>query len=36
VWPEPGGFLPVADTAHGDYLGWLTEGDDPDSWPLIF
>lgn len=36
VWPEPGGFLPVADTAHGDYLGWLAEGDDPESWPLIF
>ncbi|MEU8799204.1 SMI1/KNR4 family protein [Spirillospora sp. NPDC048819] len=36
VWPEPGGFLPVADTAHGDYLGWLTEGEDPESWPLIF
>lgn len=36
VWPEPGGFLPVADTVHGDYLGWLTEGDDLESWPLIF
>ncbi|MEU5883743.1 hypothetical protein [Spirillospora sp. NPDC047279] len=36
VWPEPGGFLPVADTAHGDCLGWLTEGEDPESWPLIF
>ncbi|MFI0351680.1 hypothetical protein [Actinomadura sp. 9N407] len=36
VWPEPGGFLAVADTVHGDYLGWLTEGPDPESWPLIF
>lgn len=21
---------------HGDYLGWLTEGDDPNGWPVIF
>lgn len=36
MWPEPGGFLPVAHSAHGDYLGWLAEGDDPEAWPLIF
>ncbi|WP_344590283.1 hypothetical protein [Actinomadura vinacea] len=34
AWPEPGGFLPFADSIEGDYLGWLTEGD-PDTWPLI-
>lgn len=34
VWPEPGGFLPFADSIDGDDLGWLTGGD-PDSWPLI-
>jgi hypothetical protein len=34
VWPEPGGFLPFADSIDGDELGWLTEGD-PDKWPLI-
>jgi hypothetical protein len=34
VWPEPGGFLPFADSIDGDQLGWLTEGE-PDSWPLI-
>ncbi|MFI0775455.1 hypothetical protein [Streptomyces sp. NPDC021212] len=35
MWPEPGGFLPFANSIDGDYLGWLTEDDDPDAWPLI-
>lgn len=35
VWPEPGGVLPFANSIDGDHLGWLTQGDDPDSWPLI-
>ncbi|MFJ9412853.1 hypothetical protein ACIRPT_01665 [Streptomyces sp. NPDC101227] len=35
MWPEPGGFLPFANSIDGDELGWLTEGDDPDAWPLI-
>ncbi|MBB4982306.1 SMI1/KNR4 family protein [Streptomyces nymphaeiformis] len=35
VWPEPGGFLPFADSIDGDELCWLTEGDTPDDWPLI-
>src|SRR5262249_20656163 len=26
IWPEPGGFLPFANSIDGDYLGWLTEG----------
>lgn len=34
VWPEPGGFLPFANSIDGDQIGWLTEGD-PDRWPLI-
>lgn len=34
IWPEPGGFLPFADSVDGDYLGWLTHGR-PDQWPLI-
>lgn len=34
VWPEPGGFLPFANSIDGDHLGWLTEGE-PDDWPLI-
>ncbi|MER7947460.1 SMI1/KNR4 family protein [Streptomyces sp. NPDC096079] len=35
VRPEPGGFLPFADSIDGDQLCWLTEGDTPDDWPLI-
>ncbi|BAC74471.1 hypothetical protein AQJ43_16405 [Streptomyces avermitilis] len=35
AWPEPGGFLPFACSIDGDYLGWLAEGPDPDTWPLI-
>ncbi|WP_327070247.1 SMI1/KNR4 family protein [Kitasatospora sp. NBC_01302] len=35
TWPELGGFLPFANSIDGDQLGWLTEGDDPDNWPLI-
>ncbi|WP_405855321.1 SMI1/KNR4 family protein [Streptomyces sp. NBC_00090] len=35
AWPEPGGFLAFADSIDGDQLCWLTEGDDPDAWPLV-
>ncbi|WP_330460744.1 SMI1/KNR4 family protein [Streptomyces sp. NBC_00820] len=35
VWPEKGGFLPFASTIDGDAICWLTDGDDPDDWPLI-
>ncbi|PWK66717.1 SUKH superfamily protein [Streptomyces sp. CG 926] len=35
VWPEPGGFLPFANSIDGDQLGWLTEGTDPEAWPLV-
>ncbi|MEU2725091.1 hypothetical protein [Streptomyces smyrnaeus] len=35
VWPEPGGFLPFANSIDGDVLGWLTEDEDPDRWPLL-
>ncbi|MFI0038889.1 hypothetical protein ACH4NS_25820 [Streptomyces mutabilis] len=35
LWPEPGGFLPFANSIDADHLGWLTEGDDPDGWPLV-
>ncbi|WP_133895365.1 hypothetical protein [Streptomyces sp. KS 21] len=34
IWPEPGGFLSFANSIDGDYLGWLTEGGEPDTWPL--
>ncbi|MFG3192271.1 SMI1/KNR4 family protein [Streptomyces omiyaensis] len=35
AWPEPGGLLPFASSIDGDQLCWLTEGDDPDAWPLV-
>ncbi|MFI2414271.1 SMI1/KNR4 family protein [Streptomyces sp. NPDC018947] len=35
AWPEPGGFLPFANSVDGDHLGWLTEGGAPDAWPLV-
>lgn len=35
AWPEPGGFLAFGSSIDGDYLGWLTEGEDPDAWRLI-
>ncbi|MFF2775056.1 SMI1/KNR4 family protein [Streptomyces sp. NPDC058052] len=35
AWPEPRGFLPFASTIDGDQLGWLAEGDDPETWPLL-
>ena len=35
VWPEPGGFLPFANSYDADHLGWLALGPDPDTWPLI-
>ncbi|WP_326807699.1 hypothetical protein OHB04_16320 [Streptomyces sp. NBC_01775] len=34
VWPEPGGFLPFANSIDADEIGWLTRGD-PDHWPVI-
>ncbi|MFF7976017.1 hypothetical protein [Streptomyces sp. NPDC007905] len=36
TFPAPGGFLPFADSIDGDYPGWLTEGDRPEDWPLVF
>lgn len=35
VWPEPRGFLPFANSIDGDEIGWLTQGENPDDWPLI-
>ena len=32
-WPEPGGFLPFADSTDGDYLGRFTDGP-PEAWRL--
>lgn len=33
VYPEAGGFLSAGRTDNGDFLGWMTRGDDPDAWP---
>ncbi|MFI5886585.1 SMI1/KNR4 family protein [Streptomyces sp. NPDC051554] len=35
AWPEPGGFLPFANSYDADHLGWLTRGPNPDAWPLL-
>ena len=35
TWPEPGGFLCIADSIDGDELGWLTEGP-PYRWRLVW
>lgn len=35
MWPEPGGFLPFANSVDGDQLGWLTRDRDPNTWPLV-
>lgn len=33
VFPEEGGFLANGRTDNGDFLGWMTQGSDPDAWP---
>src|SRR5262245_18369993 len=35
VWPDPGGFLPWANSADGDLIGWQTVGE-PDAWGTRF
>jgi hypothetical protein len=35
VFPAPGGILKWANNSESDHLFWLTEGDDPDSWPIV-
>jgi hypothetical protein len=35
VYPEPGGLLNWANNSNGDHCFWLTEGDDPDLWPIV-
>jgi hypothetical protein len=34
--PETGGLLPWGDTPTGQLIFWLTEGDDPDAWPIVW
>ncbi|MFF7725343.1 SMI1/KNR4 family protein [Streptomyces sp. NPDC008001] len=35
LFPEPGGLLAWAVTDAGHHLCWLTEGDDPGTWPVV-
>ncbi|MFK3730248.1 SMI1/KNR4 family protein [Streptomyces sp. NPDC088090] len=35
VYPAPGGLLQWGDTEQADTFHWLTEGDDPDRWPVL-
>ncbi|MQS15922.1 hypothetical protein F7Q99_27620 [Streptomyces kaniharaensis] len=35
VYPEAGGLLMWAGNYNGDICFWLTEGADPDRWPVI-
>ncbi|MEU4342310.1 hypothetical protein AB0H00_13740 [Nocardia sp. NPDC023852] len=34
-YPAPGGLLRWAGNDNGDMLCWLTEGEDPDDWPVV-
>lgn len=35
LFPAPGGLLHWADTEQDATFYWLTEGPDPDSWPIV-
>jgi len=35
MYPEPGGLLTWGENEQGDLFWWLTEGDDPDRWPVV-
>ncbi len=35
VFPDPGGPLGWGSNINADQFFWLTDGDDPDSWPII-
>jgi hypothetical protein len=35
VYPDPGGLVLWAGTRNGDRCCWLTEGADPDRWPVV-
>lgn len=35
VYPQSGGLLDWAYCGYGPRFYWLTEGDDPDRWPVI-
>jgi hypothetical protein len=35
MYPAPGGLLTWGEDEQGDLFWWLTEGDDPDTWPVV-
>jgi hypothetical protein len=35
VYPDPGGLLPWATVGFGPVICWLTEGPNPDEWPVV-
>lgn len=35
LYPAPGGLLVWGANEQGDVFWWLTEGDDPDAWPVV-
>ncbi|MFC1421265.1 SMI1/KNR4 family protein [Streptacidiphilus cavernicola] len=35
VYPEAGGILAWASNQNGDHCFWLTEGENPDTWPIV-
>jgi len=35
LFPAPGGLLTWGENREGDVFWWLTEGDDPDRWPIV-
>lgn len=35
MYPASGGLLTWGENEQGDLFWWLTEGDDPDAWPVI-
>jgi hypothetical protein len=35
VYPQPGGLLPWATVGLGPIVCWLTEGKDPQKWPVV-
>jgi hypothetical protein len=35
IFPEPGGLLPWATGPRAEPFFWLTQGEDPDAWPVV-
>ncbi|WP_405478890.1 hypothetical protein [Streptomyces sp. NBC_00009] len=35
IYPAPGGLLEWGSSEQADQFYWLTEGDDPDRWPVL-